>query len=167
MKKLQKGFTLIELLVVIAIIGILSSVVLASLTSARTKGKDAAIQSAASNLRAQAELAYSNWGNYGSTTTAVPAGAYTHCTDTLSIFASTATGGLNNMLVGLVSTVGGTAALGAGANAKVACGSATNGTQTTWAVSASTSAGSWCVDSNGASKASPASGASMAAGLCL
>ena len=40
----KKGFTLIELLVVIAIIGILSSVVLASLNASRTKAVDEAIK---------------------------------------------------------------------------------------------------------------------------
>jgi type IV pilus assembly protein PilA len=52
------GFTLIELLVVIAIIGILSSVVLASLNTARNKGADAATKSNLDSLRAQAEIFY-------------------------------------------------------------------------------------------------------------
>lgn len=57
-KTLNRGFTLIELLVVIAIIGILASVVLASLNSARAKGSDASIKSSINNARAQAELYY-------------------------------------------------------------------------------------------------------------
>lgn len=59
----RRGFTLIELLVVIAIIGILSSVVLASLNTARSKGNDAAVKSNLNNARAQAELFYDSNGN--------------------------------------------------------------------------------------------------------
>lgn len=63
MKKNQ-GFTLIELLVVIAIIGILASVVLASLNTARAKGADAAIKANLNNMRAQAEIVYDDDGDY-------------------------------------------------------------------------------------------------------
>ncbi len=54
----ERGFTLIELLVVIAIIGLLSSVILASLNGARNKGADAAIKSQMKSVQSQAELVY-------------------------------------------------------------------------------------------------------------
>ncbi len=57
-KRFNQGFTLIELLVVIAIIGILSSVVLASLNTARGKGANAAVKSNLAGIRAQAEIIY-------------------------------------------------------------------------------------------------------------
>lgn len=49
--KTAKGFTLIELLVVIAIIGVLASVVLSSLNTARAKGKEAKAKAELRNLR--------------------------------------------------------------------------------------------------------------------
>lgn len=58
MGKQQRGFTLIELLVVIAIIGILSSVVLASLNSARRKGRDARRISDVKQLQLALEMYY-------------------------------------------------------------------------------------------------------------
>ncbi len=63
--KSKKGFTLIELLVVVAIIGILSSIVLASLSTARNKGQDASAKGSLSSARAAAELYFDEYGDYG------------------------------------------------------------------------------------------------------
>jgi len=63
-KNFIQGFTLIELLVVIAIIGILSSVVLASLNSARAKGQDAARMADVKSLKTAMEMYYNDNGGY-------------------------------------------------------------------------------------------------------
>lgn len=124
--KMSKGFTLIELLVVIAIIGILSSVVLASLTTARTRGQVASVQSQLSNMRAQAELYYSTTGanSYGT-----------------AVFDCTTAGTLFTGVNGLGALVNGVSATGATAT----CSAST----TAWAVTGAINNVVYCVDSTG------------------
>jgi len=131
------GFTLIELLVVVAIIGILASVVLASLSSARSKGADAKIKTQLNNMRAQAEF-------YSGTGTAFTAGT---CATTAGTLFETANNGLGGLFSGLTL-------------ANMRCGSAAGqpSSGTNWAVAAQTSTGAWCVDSSGVGRDKNASG---------
>lgn len=70
-KKQAKGFTLIELLVVIAIIGILSSVVLASLNTARLKSRDTRRVADVKQLQLALQLYFDAHGNYPATLAAL------------------------------------------------------------------------------------------------
>lgn len=75
MKKLrnkqQKGFTLIELLVVIAIIGLLASVVLLALNSARAKSRDAKRVADIRQIQSGLELFFNDCSSYPVEGTAV------------------------------------------------------------------------------------------------
>lgn len=78
MKKLrnknEKGFTLIELLVVIAIIGLLASVVLLALNSARAKSRDAKRLADVRQLASAYELFFNDFYGYPTQTGAVTTG---------------------------------------------------------------------------------------------
>ncbi|MDB5255141.1 MAG: prepilin peptidase dependent protein type pilus assembly protein PilA [Candidatus Nomurabacteria bacterium] len=137
-KTLNKGFTLIELLVVIAIIGILASVILASLNTARAKGADAASKADLSNARAQAEIYYDNQ---------VPNGYANVCTTAISA------NGIVAMITDAASksgtTVGSTGA--AGSPTTTVCHDSAIG----WAAAVplkSVASTYFCVDSTGAAK---------------
>ncbi len=135
----EKGFTLIELLVVIAIIGILASVVLASLNSARSKGADASIKSNLANIRAQAELWYDNNGQtYGTSVSACTGGAFADSVITSAI--------------SQIDTQNGTGS--------VTCNTSSDGQS--WAISSPLkSSGTWCVDNTGSAGSGTAT-----AGVC-
>ncbi len=66
----ERGFTLIELLVVVAIIGLLSSVILTSLSTARAKANEATVKRNLSTVRHQAAIFSSNSNSYGPSFTA-------------------------------------------------------------------------------------------------
>lgn len=137
--KRTKGFTLIELLVVIAIIGILSSVVLASLNTARDKGADAAIKSDLAGIRSQAEIYFDTNAHYGADASdCLTAG--TLFVDDANIAAAVAHASTTSANPATCLADDGAAAVGTDASS--------------WAVSVplkTNSATQWCVDSSGAS----------------
>lgn len=144
-----KGFTLIELLVVIAIIGILSSVVLASLNTARAKGADAAIKSQLASIRSQAEIYYDGTGagSYGATgnCSVTTAGTVTAVSGACTGLIADAT--VANQIKGAAASSGATAYLNTNATSPAVWAA--------WAQLKSTTGGNadaWCVDSAGASK---------------
>jgi type II secretion system protein G len=69
-RKGERGFTLIELLVVIAIIGILATIVLVSLNTARQKARDSRRISDLRQIALALEMYYDDNGGYPSDTTA-------------------------------------------------------------------------------------------------
>lgn len=166
MKSFSKGFTLIELLVVIAIIGLLSSVVLASLSTARGKGNDSAIKSQLSSIRAQAEIYRISNGSFNFSAPAVATTPIICGSQAATMFSDPK---INQLIVA--------ANTSAGVGLINSC-MATQGALGAWVVAVTYKTDrtkAWCVDSAGNSKemnngavdyTQAALNADIAAGVC-
>lgn len=127
----KKGFTLIELLMVIAIIGLLSTIVLTSLSNARNRGSDAAVKSNLNSIRSSADLYFDNNGtSYGT----FPIG---NCVSGAGMFSNPT----------IMSAINAAISAGDGTSRCVASVSSY-----AIAIGMKTIGQSWCIDSSGKSK---------------
>jgi prepilin-type N-terminal cleavage/methylation domain-containing protein len=131
----NKGFTLIELLVVIAIIGILSSVVLASLNVARGKASDAKVKAQITGAKNAAEIFFDINRSYNG----LAGDVLNDCATADSMFQDPSSG--MSQYTDLTNYPPLTS---------LRCSS--NGTTYVISASLQTAGEFWCVDSNGAAK---------------
>ncbi|MFA4975276.1 MAG: type II secretion system protein [Candidatus Paceibacterota bacterium] len=156
-KKISGGFTLIELLVVVAIIGLLATVVIGYLSSARKKGDETAVKSNLATTRTAIEMFFLNNGN-----TYLPLGDISIDGDCPSYDESgTSMFSKNKDIAGSIAE-----AVNRGGN-----GSACYNSSTGWAVVVGLKLApntSWCIDVTGAARlvVSSPSGA-IVSGLCI
>ncbi|HVU06670.1 MAG TPA: type II secretion system protein [Candidatus Paceibacterota bacterium] len=124
---IKRGFTLIELLVVISIISLLSSVVISTLSAARTKGADGAVKAAMKQMHTQAQNYLDSNTDLGTSLSACTSGVFA---DTQ--FAAIRANVLSNAAPGATMTC------------------ATDSTGSKWAVgvSALKGGGTWCTDNS-------------------
>jgi prepilin-type N-terminal cleavage/methylation domain-containing protein len=131
----KKGFTLLEIVIVVAIIGILTGVIIAILSSSRSKGSDAKITAHLKSMIAQSQL-FTGANSAVTATTTAPTGVAGG-----NLFTDSTV--INNSLYKF------TRALPTGTVVYYAANGVSPLSGGLWAFAASTSTGSFCVDYNG------------------
>ncbi len=119
----SKGFSMIEILVVLAVIGLLTSVALAAMRTARNKGSDATVMKELNGIRTQAQIYFDLNRTYGNSGTS--------CSNSGSMFEDTT---IVRQMLHAVNTSGQVGVCANDANS--------------WVISVPLpGGGSWCVDS--------------------
>jgi prepilin-type N-terminal cleavage/methylation domain-containing protein len=144
----SKGFTLIELLVVIAIIGVLTSIVLATVGYARKKAEDAVVRGDMANIRTQADIWYGENGNLYNTSGSISSSC--SAADTFFVDAK-----INDF----VTQIG----LHSDPASVMNCYITEDGNKWSMSISTLKGGGSWCIDNGGFVN----SGVAQDTGLCL
>ncbi len=158
MKNLKKGFSIIELLVVIAVIGLLASITMGYLGSARKKGDDTAVKSNLATMRSVGEIFFLDNNN-----SYLPAGGSTFGIATCPAYNATGTNMLSKDKV-IASSIAEAVLRG--------IGSACYNSDSVWAVAVGLKLvpnTSWCVDVSGTAKivnSDPASAINASTFLC-
>jgi prepilin-type N-terminal cleavage/methylation domain-containing protein len=129
----KHGFSLVELLIVITIIGILSTIILSSVSNSRSRAYDSKVKQQLSSFRTAAEIYFINNNGYGPEVSICTAGIFNDVNST-------------NGSPGLYIAAGNLPSF-----TQLVCGS----TDSAYAVKATLYSGSeyWCVDNKGSSRA--------------
>ncbi len=100
MRNNKKGFTLVELLVVIVIIGLLATMAMLALNSARMKGRDAKRVSDIKQIQTALELYFNGQNAYAPAASGIVLGSasYNHLCDDATGFAASCGSGVTTLM---------------------------------------------------------------------
>ncbi len=151
------GFTVLELLITVAIIGVLASIILASVSTSRARASDKKILEDLNTVRNEAQLYLDSAGSFGPNTANAKCSAGGVSATLFADMTNPSTGSTNPHIAKINSAIASANAESGGSvnvNGKYSNTRCVN-SPTTWAIAVrlkEDTTSSWCVDSNNVSK---------------